>query len=57
MSDKPESDHFQFKAHKMPEKSVLFDRVIPATFIVLAVIMALLVLFALGVLLGVIPWL
>ena len=44
------------KAHKMPDKSVFYDRVAPVLFIALGVIMAALVVFAIGVLTGIVPW-
>lgn len=45
-----------FKAHKMPDKSVFYDRVVPVLFVALGLIMLLLIVFALGVLTGLIPW-
>jgi hypothetical protein len=56
MTRKPEPPG-SFKAHKMAENSVFFDRIVPVAFIVLLVIMALLILFALGIAFGVVPWL
>jgi hypothetical protein len=44
------------KTHKMPEQSVFYDKVLPALFIGLAVIMGVLILFAIGVLTGIVPW-
>lgn len=44
------------KAHKMPDQSVFYDKIMPIAFIVLAVTMALLILFAIGVLTGIVPW-
>lgn len=44
------------KAHKIPERSVFYDRVLPALLIALAVLTVVLVLFAIGVLAGVVPW-
>lgn len=44
------------KAHKMPDQSVFYDKIMPIAFIALAVIMSLLVLFAIGVLTGIVPW-
>jgi hypothetical protein len=44
------------KPHKMPDKSVFYDKIVPALFIILAVVMALLILFAIGVLTGLVPW-
>jgi hypothetical protein len=40
----------------MPEKSVFYDRILPALLVVLAVVMLLLISFAIGVLVGLIPW-
>jgi len=40
----------------MPEKSVLFNRVIPILFVLLALVLALLILFAIGVLTGLVHW-
>jgi hypothetical protein len=39
---------------RAPEKSVLFERVIPALLIVMSIVMLLLILFAAGVLLGIV---
>ena len=44
------------KAHRIPEQSVFYGRVIPVVFVILAVVMVLLVLFAIGVLTGLITW-
>ncbi len=44
------------KTHKLPDRSMLFDKIIPILFITLAAVMVLLLLFAAGVLLGVVPW-
>lgn len=46
----------RLKPHRMPGKSVFYDRLIPALLILLAVVMALLVLFAVGVLTGIVHW-
>jgi hypothetical protein len=51
---KPRPD--SLKPHKMPDKSVFYDKIMPALFIILAVVMALLILFAIGVLTGLVPW-
>lgn len=45
------------KPHKMPEGSMFYDRIVPALFIALGVVMILLILFAVGVLTGLVPWL
>jgi hypothetical protein len=39
---------------RIPEKSTLFEKIIPALLIVMGVLMAALILFAAGVLLGII---
>lgn len=57
MSTEQEPEPGKLKAHKMPEQSVFYDKVLPALFIGLAVIMGVLILFAIGVLTGVVPWL
>jgi hypothetical protein len=44
------------KAHKMPENSLFYDKILPILFVCLGIMMALLVLFAVGVITGVIPW-
>lgn len=46
----------EVKAHKMPEQSVFFDRLVPIVMILLAVIMVGLIVFSLGVLTGLIRW-
>jgi hypothetical protein len=43
-------------SHRIPEKSVIFNRLIPVLFIILGIATVLLILFALGVLTGVIRW-
>ena len=45
-----------FKAHRMPDKSTLFNRLIPVLFVVLGIVMLALILFAIGVVTGVIHW-
>jgi hypothetical protein len=40
----------------MPEQSVFYDRVLPILFAALGIVMVGLILFALGVLTGLIPW-
>ena len=41
---------------RMPEDSVLYERVIPALLVVLGIVTVGLILFALGVLLGIVPF-
>lgn len=43
-------------SNRMPENSTFFERVVPILLIVLAVVMASLILFALGVLIGLVPF-
>ena len=45
------------KTHKMPEQSVLYDRLVPVLFVVLGIITLALIVFSLGVLTGLIHWL
>jgi hypothetical protein len=45
-----------FKTPKMPENSLFYDKVLPVALAVLGVITVALVLFAVGVLTGVIAW-
>lgn len=45
------------KTHKMPERSVLYDRLVPVLFVVLGLITLALIVFSLGVLTGLIHWL
>jgi hypothetical protein len=40
----------------MPSDSLLYDRIIPILLVVLGIIMVILILFALGVLLGIVPF-
>ncbi|NPV67329.1 MAG: hypothetical protein HPY64_09325 [Anaerolineae bacterium] len=44
------------KPHKTPAESTLYNRFIPILFVVLAVITVALIVFAFGVMTGVIPW-
>jgi hypothetical protein len=44
------------KPHKLPEKSVLYDRLMPAIFIVLGLVTLLMIGFAAGIITGVIAW-
>ena len=46
----------KFKTHKMPQTSLFYDRVIPALFIAFAVITVGLIVFAIGVVTGLIAW-
>ena len=41
---------------RMPENSVLFEKIIPASLVSMGILMVLLILFAAGVLLGVIQF-
>jgi hypothetical protein len=43
-------------ASRVPSDSLFYDRVIPILLVVLGIIMAILILFALGVLLGIVPF-
>ncbi|MBZ0305113.1 MAG: hypothetical protein K8I82_03505 [Anaerolineae bacterium] len=56
MAQKAKNEKQGIKAHKMPEKSVFFDKVMPALFIVLAVVMVGLIIFAFGVVTGIVQW-
>lgn len=40
----------------MPSDSLFYDRIIPILLVVLGIIMFILILFALGVLLGIVPF-
>ena len=57
MVDELPSGRSDFKAHKMPERSTFYDRIVPVLFVALGIVMLLLIVFALGVLSGVIQWL
>lgn len=46
----------RFKTHRMPEQSVFYDHLVPAMLILCAVMTAALILFALGVLTGIVVW-
>lgn len=46
----------KYKQHKMPEESLLYDRVIPALFIAFGVVTIGLILFAVGIFTGLIAW-
>jgi hypothetical protein len=52
-SNKSSQESKTSKSHA-PQDSVMFERVIPALLIVLGVVMVLLILFAAGVLLGIV---
>jgi hypothetical protein len=56
MSANPKSRPKGIKSHRIDDKSWLFSKVIPGLFILLAIIMLGLILFAAGVLIGLIPW-
>jgi len=47
----------RIKTHKMPEQSVLYDRLVPILFVVLGLVTLALIVFSLGVLTGLIHWL
>ena len=49
MQDRPQH-------HRMPEQSIFFDRVVPAIFIVTGFATVALIIFAVGVLTGIIDW-
>lgn len=51
----PKRNQGTSKSH-MPENSVLFERVIPAALIFMGILTAVLILFAAGVLLGIIQF-
>ena len=57
MVDELPSGRSDFKVHKMPERSTFYDRIVPVLFVALGIVMLLLIVFALGVLSGVIQWL
>ena len=44
------------KAHRMPDNSLFYDKFLPILFLGLGIVMVVLVLFAAGVLAGVISW-
>jgi hypothetical protein len=50
------SERTGIKAHRIPEKSVVFDRIIPLLIVILGIVMLLLIVFAIGVLAGVVRW-
>ncbi len=56
MTDKPEPQNDEVKNHKMPEDSVFFERIVPILFIMLAVVMIVLIVLAIGVLTGAVSW-
>lgn len=56
MSDKPKQSRGLKSSSRMPEDSVFYDKVLPALFVVLGVVMIVLIAFAVGVLAGIIPW-
>jgi hypothetical protein len=51
-------DHTKIKpaSHRMPEHSVLYNRLIPIALLLLGVVMFLLIVFAIGVVTGLIHW-
>lgn len=44
------------KSPRMPEQSVFYDRIVPLMLVILGVVMVGLIVFAAGVLTGLIPW-
>lgn len=46
----------RLKAHRIPDRSWFYDRLIPILFVVLAVVTLLMILFAIGVLTHIISW-
>jgi hypothetical protein len=44
------------KTHKMPQGSLFYDTIIPGLFILLGVVTVILIVYALGILVGVVPW-
>jgi hypothetical protein len=52
----PNQAKVKVTSHRMPEHSLLYDRVIPAALVILGVVMLLLIVFAVGVLTGLIHW-
>jgi hypothetical protein len=44
------------KAHKMPDQSTLYDKIIPVMFVLLGLITLVLIGFSVGVLTGLIHW-
>lgn len=46
----------KFKQHKIPEDSLLYNRVIPTLFIAFGIVTIGLVLFAVGIFTGLIAW-
>ena len=56
MASTPQPKRLNLKPHKMPDRSLFFDKIVPIMFIVLSVITVLLIAFAIGVISGVIAW-
>ncbi len=46
----------EVKTHKMPDNSVVYDRLIPVIFAVLGIVTLILIVFSVGVLTGLIHW-
>lgn len=44
------------KSHLMPKESTLYEKVIPILLVIMAVVMVILILFALGVFVGIVPF-
>ncbi len=53
---KPHKPKRGLKSPRMPEQSIFYDRIVPLMLIVLGVVMVGLIVFAAGVLAGLIPW-
>jgi hypothetical protein len=51
-----QSEHKRPQHHRMPEQSLFFDKVVPVIFILTGLATAALILFAIGVVTGVINW-
>jgi hypothetical protein len=51
----PKPNPIQSKSH-MPENSVLFERIVPAALVFMGILTAVLILFAAGVLLGIVQF-
>lgn len=51
----PEQNQLKRRSH-MPENSVLFEKIVPAALVIMGVLTAVLILFAAGVLLGIVQF-
>jgi hypothetical protein len=45
------------KTHKMPEQSILYDRIVPVIFVALGIVTVVVIIVSLGILTGLIRWL